>query len=371
MFVQQAKVKDLQAPRLNSLYFYLSSYCNLNCSHCWIAPTYLNKDEAPEEAPFSLLKETIDQALPLGLSNIKITGGEPFLSRNVFKLISYAYEKKLGIIIETNGTLINDDTACFLKEKAIKHIAVSLDGHNQEVHETIRGQKGCFDRAIEGIKLLKKYNLNVQAIMALYKGNVDYLEDTVNLAERLEVNSFKINCISDISRGGLLRKKRMTLSVSDSIALNKRIDEAIQPRHKIKIILDIPPVFKTLKYIKEQRSTCGIKGILGVLASGQISICGIGEILSSLVLGDIRKESLKDIWENNPILKSIRKGLPGKLEGICATCVFKAYCLGKCRAEAYYDTGNLFSGFSFCEEAAQEGFFPPGRIFRTKQEVAI
>jgi len=89
------------------------------------------------------------------------------------------------------------------------------------------------------------------------------------------------------------------------------------------------------------------------------------------VLGDIRTNSLENIWKSHPILKSIREELPQRLEGVCATCMFKAYCLGKCRAEAYYATRNLFSGFSFCEQAEQAGLFPQERIFRLKQEVAI
>ena len=363
MLLEQDKATDLPLPKLKSLYFYLSSYCNLNCIHCWIAPTYISKDEAPPEAPFELLKDIIDQAMPLGLSNIKITGGEPFLNKNIFPLINYAFEKKLNITIETNGTLINDSTADLLKEREVRHIAVSLDGPNQSVHEVMRGQGGCFDRAIDGIKSLKKHNLNVQVIMALYKGNFDYLEETVSLAESYAVNSFKINPIMCISRAENLREKAMTLSVVDCVELNKKIDEEIQPRHRIEIILDIPPAFKRLEGIKNEKCTCGIKGILGVLADGSISICGIGNVLESLKLGDIKKESLRQIWQDNNLLKIIRHDVPSKLSGVCARCVFKAFCLGKCRAEAYYKNNSILSAFSFCEEAFQSGIFPKGRLF--------
>lgn len=366
MSSEQDKAKDLAVPRLNSLYFYLSSYCNLNCIHCWIAPTYLDKDQAPPEADFGLLKDIIDQALPLGLNHIKITGGEPFLSENILQLISYASGERLVIDIETNATLIDEAKAQFLKESSVRLIAVSLDGPRKEIHEAIRGQKGCFDRTIDGIKLLKKYDLNVQVIMAVYKGNIDYLEDTINLAEGYGANSIKINCISHISRGELLKKKSMLLAVSDYIELNKKIDEELEPRHRINIILDIPPAFKKLKAVKKQ-GVCGIKGILGVLPDARISICGIGEVLSSLVLGDMRENSLEQIWKNNQILKMIREDLPEKLEGVCSMCIFKAYCLGKCRAEAYYDSGNIFSPFSFCDEAFQLGLFPNERTFKIKQ----
>lgn len=367
MLLEQDRFIDIAIPQLRSLYFYLTSYCNLNCSHCWISPEYIDKDKAPQEADFSLLKDIIDQAMPLGLKNIKITGGEPFLSKNINRLITYAFSKKLNITIETNATLIDETKAKFLKDNSVRHIAVSLDGPNQEIHESIRNKKGCFKKTIEGIKILKKCGLNIQVIMSLCRYNANYLEETIRLAEHLGANSFKINYISDISRGEAFRNKGMVLGILDYIDFNKRIDEEIQLRYKIKIIFDIPPAFKKLEKIKNEKCICGIKNILGVLGDASISICGIGEVLASLKLGDIRKTSLEDIWKNNPILRIIREDIPKDLKGICSICIFKAFCMGKCRAEAYYKNNDLLSPFSFCDEAYRLGLFPKQRIFKNEE----
>lgn len=371
MLLEQDKAIDSTLPKLKSLYLYLSSYCNLNCIHCWIAPSYINinKNEAPIEAPFDLLKDIIDQAMPLGLTSIKITGGEPFLSKNIFPLISYASSKNLNITIETNGTLIDDRNAKFLKENHVGLVAVSLDGPNKKIHETLRARQDCFEKTVEGIKFLKKYDLNIQIIMSICKCNSEYLEDTINIAEQLGANSFKINCISAVSRGEALKRKGDVLGVTDYLNLNQKIENEIQPRYKIKIILDMPPAFKKIKTIKVKGGRCGLKNILGVLANGDISICGIGEVLSSLRLGDIRNEPLEQIWKNNPVLKTLREDIPHKLQGICSRCIFKGYCLGKCRAEAYYTTGNFLSPFSFCDEAYKLGLFPEKNIFHVKKEV--
>jgi len=362
---------DSNIPPLNSLYFYLTSYCNLNCIHCWISPHHIDNIQAPEEAPIELLKDIIDQALPLGLKNIKITGGEPFLNKNIFPLMEYAFSKNIGITIETNGTLIDEKIALFLKNNGVSFIAVSLDGPNKEIHEQLRGMKDCFDRTLKGIKLLTQHGFNVQAIMSAYKDNLQYLEETVTLAEQCGVKSIKINCISGIARGASLKDKGDTLSVKDYVDLNNKIDTEIQPKHEIRIILDIPPAFIKIKNIKERKGRCGIKNILGVLSDGSISICGIGEVVSSLKLGDVRNESLEYIWNNNATLGLIREGVPHRLEGICSKCIFKAFCLGKCRAEAYYShNNNLLSGFSFCEEAYREGLFPQ-RSMISKKEVFV
>lgn len=364
----QNNVSAPKTPELNCLYFYLTSYCNLNCSHCWIAPTYLEKVVAPEEAEFALLKEVIDQALPLGLKSIKITGGEPFLNENIGPLIAYAFSKQLSANIETNATLIDDAWAEFLKENSVKHIAVSLDGPNSTIHEGIRNKPGCFDKAVEGIKSLKRCGLNVQIIMSLCGRNLGYLEETLDLAERYGVDSFKINCISGIARGKAFQNQGATLTVKDYLEIHEKIRSTIGPRHKIKILFDIPPAFKPLRDVKNEAGSCCIKNILGVLADGSISMCGIGNLLSSLKFGHIRENKLRDLWQENAVLKIIRDEMPSKFKGICGRCILKAFCMGKCRAEAYYANNDLLSPFSFCEEAFKAGLFPQGRLFNNKED---
>jgi SynChlorMet cassette radical SAM/SPASM protein ScmF len=363
-----ATERNIPAP-LRVIYFYLSSYCNLNCRHCWIAPTYRQAEEAPAETPLELLKDIVDQALPLGLRSIKITGGEPFLNKNVFSLITHAFKNRISINIETNGTLITDETAVFLKDREISQIAVSLDGADARIHEGLRSRQGCFEKTIEGIKSLVKQGQNVQIIFSVYQENRGYLADTIRLAEHLGAKSFKINCISGVARGGHLKEDGQLLCVSDYIALEKEINDQLQPAHAIQINLDLPAAFKKLKDLKRSR-VCGLKEILGILADGSVSICGIGESVPSLKFGNLREKPLADIWYNHPVLNSLREDIPQKLEGICGRCIFKAFCLGKCRAEAYYSTNSFFSPFSFCEEAERLGLFPEkSMLTRNKPDV--
>jgi radical SAM protein with 4Fe4S-binding SPASM domain len=134
-------------------------------------------------------------------------------------------------------------------------------------------------------------------------------------------------------------------------------------KSSLRIIFDIPPAFKPIKNMRiENMTTCGIFNILGILGDGTISICGIGSNVNTLRLGRIKIDPIKDIWENHPVLKEIRENIPNQLTGICGRCMLKCYCLGKCRAEAYYTNGSLNAPLSFCQTAYEEGFFPGSRI---------
>ena len=89
-----------------------------------------------------------------------------------------------------------------------------------------------------------------------------------------------------------------------------------------------------------------------------MSICGIGASTPELLLGTIDERPLKDIWHDSEILNLIRKDIPSGLQGICGECMFKNFCLGKCRAEAFYSKGDISAPFYFCDEADRLGLFP-------------
>ena len=116
-------------------------------------------------------------------------------------------------------------------------------------------------------------------------------------------------------------------------------------------------------------SRCGILGIIGVLAGGAYSMCGIGENMPDLVFGNAARDRLEDIWKNTPILNKLREGLPGNLEGICGKCLMKNLCLGNCIALNYYRSKKLWAPFWFCDKAREKGLKFGGRIGRMRRSL--
>ncbi|MFH1479149.1 MAG: radical SAM protein [Candidatus Omnitrophota bacterium] len=348
---------------LGTVYLY-SKYCNLKCRHCWINPPYssertLKKGEITLDEMILVLEECRE----IGMRSVKLSGGEPFTRPDIFQLLEYLKEKKLGITIETNGIAIREKEAKALKDAGAGHVAISLDGPTAEMHENIRGVEGSFEDTLEGIRYIKKEGLNLQIIISLWKGNKDHIKSTINLAKALGANSVKINPINSIARADIMHEREEALSVRETIEFYRSLREGLKKEPKINVIFDIPPVFRPFINMRlESLCVCGIFNILGILGDGRVSICGIGSSSETLILGKVGKDSIKDIWENHPVLKEIRVNIPGKLEGICGRCIFKTYCLGKCRAEAYYTSGSLLAPLTFCEVAYKEGMFPESRI---------
>jgi len=107
---------------------------------------------------------------------------------------------------------------------------------------------------------------------------------------------------------------------------------------------------------------CGIHGILGVLAEGSYSLCGIGETVPDLVFGDASIDRLEDIWRDCSILNELRKDFTSKIDGICGECLMNNVCKAGCVAQNYYTNKSLWASYWYCEEAYKAGLFPETRL---------
>lgn len=351
-------------PPLNTYYAYLTSGCNLACQHCWLSPAYQPNGGTGGHLDYDLFARAIDEGLPLGLSSVKLTGGEPLLHPDFVKIVDLLHEKELGLTIETNGTLMSEDLAHYLKEKStLGHISVSLDGACAATHDPFRGVKGSFDKAVQGIHSLVEVGLRPQVIMSLHPGNVEEIEALVRLAESLGASSVKFNLIQPTGRGEVMTVRGKVMSIEKLVEIGLWVEHDLQKQTALDLHYSWPMAFHSLPYLMHTSSdTCGIFGILGILPGGQFAMCGIGIQIPELSFGSIGQDALVDVWCHHPMLAVLRKSLPKKLEGVCAECLFQTQCLGSCVAENFHQSKRLTAAHWFCEQAEQCGLFPGERL---------
>ena len=351
-------------PSLTTYYFYLTHGCNLACRHCWLAPEFQKGGGTGGHLDFGLIKQAVEQGIPLGLSNAKLTGGEPLLHPDFVKIIDYLSEKEISITIETNGTLLTKELAFYLKEHSSTwFVSVSIDGANAETHDSFRGVKGTFNKSCQAVEYLAEAGFQPQVIMSIHTGNIDQIEDLVILSENLGAGSVKFNLIQTAGRGKLMAKRKEILEVQDLIETGEWVENSLQEKSSISLYYDWPAAFKNIhSLLKRGVSTCGIFSILGVISDGHYALCGIGVHVPELVYGQIGTDNLEDIWVNHPTLVKLRNEVPVQLEGICGKCILKNRCLGSCVAQNYFESGRLTGSHWFCQQAYENGLFPLTRM---------
>ncbi len=139
---------------LRELWFHTGTACNLACPFCLEgsgpADDRLQLVKLPDVVPF------IDEALELGVEQFSFTGGEPFLAKDLVKILTYAAARRPCLVL-TNGT---DPLLRRLHQldplRSAAHpvkFRVSLDYVEASKHDADRGE-GSFDKAIQGLQQL-------------------------------------------------------------------------------------------------------------------------------------------------------------------------------------------------------------------------
>jgi len=362
--IKEQKVRQNGMPLLNSLYFYLTEGCNLACRHCWMGPRFDPTGNHYPTLPVELFETAIRQAKPLGLSCVKLTGGEPLLHPHFIRLLEIIRREELRLTIETNGLLCTPEIAAEIAKSPDRFISVSIDGIDAATHEGVRGVLGSFEKARQAVRNLVAVGIRPQVIFTVMRSNNAQVDAIVGMAEELGAGSVKFNVVQPTARGEKLHENQETLNIADLVKLGRHVEQELAPKVKLKLLIGNPQAFRALHRIAsgDDCSSCGIFGVLGVIASGHYALCGIGEQEPDLVFGEVGKDHLEEVWRENAILKAVREGLPERLEGVCGRCLMKRTCLGHCIAQNYYRKNSLWAQNWFCEQAQEAGLFPASRL---------
>jgi len=351
-------------PPLNQLYIYLTEGCNLACRHCWLAPRFDPDGDKYPVLPLELFRTAIQEAKPLGLTGVKLTGGEPLLHPEIMEILAVIRQQGLDFTMETNGLLCTPEVAAAIALQENPFVSISLDGADEKTHDMIRGLDGAFAKATKAVSQLAAAGLRPQVIMSIMRSNVDQVEKVIELAESLGAASIKFNIIQPTGRGEAIRGGAGGLQIDKLIRLGRQVEREMAPKTELNLYFDYPAAFHPLKHFTAAEDGCGvcsILSILGLLPNGAYALCGIGAHVEELVFGKAGHDSLAELWKKNPVLNQLRAGLPDRLTGICSHCLMKQQCLGSCIAQNYYRSGDLWAPFWFCEQADAMGLFPASR----------
>lgn len=356
-------------PPLTTFYLYLTTGCNLACSHCWITPTFVNSEPQPGDCiDLELLHAAIQEAKPLGLRSAKLTGGEPTLHPEFVKIVDLLTDEGLDLNMETNGTLVDPPLALYLREQTnLSFISVSLDGACAETHDSFRNVPGSFQAALNGLDNLVAAGFdNIQVIMSPHRGNISEVDDLVALAVDHGAGSVKFNPVSRIGRGITMHERGQTLDYDEVMALIRYVRGDLQDRSPISMILSTPPALSTISDLLrglDGAGQCHVLNILGLLGSGEMALCGIGRNVPDLCFGILGQDSLRGIWLAHPVLIQLRKDLadPTTYPGVCGNCLHASRCLTHCVANNYVESGHLVWPSDMCAEADRRGSFPETR----------
>ena len=145
---------------LNRLWIYTNYDCNLSCSYC-VAESFIGSERKGLALP--QVCRLIDEAVEIGMTDLFLTGGEPFILHDIFSMLEYGLER-MRVTVLSNGILLKGRRLEQLKSLPSRErltIQISLDGSNAAIHDFYRGA-GSWQKAIDAIERLKAEDFHVR-----------------------------------------------------------------------------------------------------------------------------------------------------------------------------------------------------------------
>ncbi|SEQ41476.1 Radical SAM superfamily enzyme, MoaA/NifB/PqqE/SkfB family [Treponema bryantii] len=253
----------------------ITSKCNLACKHCFVN-TNTGKDVDTDSCirVINLFSEMND------IGKIMITGGEPFLREDIFTILEHIRKKMPDAVIDltTNMTMLDSDKIKKLRKLQIDELTVSLDGIGN-IHDEIRGKKGCFDKTVENIKSALNEGLYIDIVSVISAYNVNSMDVIADFVSKLKCSSLTFSKIIE----------RSEKKIEDKVLIqyNKEFElKVAELRKKYNGILPIRIVGE--KHTGQK--ICCKKDIISISAEGWIERCLLSN--DRLLKNNIKDENL-------------------------------------------------------------------------------
>jgi radical SAM protein with 4Fe4S-binding SPASM domain len=340
--------KDCHSNSLWLISMRITDRCNHRCAICGQFGSKGYNVEGTNkvlgEVPVETYMKMVDEVCHLK-PHIYITGGEPFLYKDLIPLVRYMKSKGLTVQIVTNGSLLE-----FFAEDVVKDewdwVCYSMDG-TADIHNKCRGVPWAHERLVRGINKIhelkakyKKKKPYLSSLTTLSPVNCNVLLETIEEAEKLNPDNIAIYYSWFTStKIGQIHSKIMqkelgctpfawksyvrdtsTMNIPKIVELVKEI-KSRKNKHPILFIPDIK-LSDIPAYYKEPGNFLGFKRCLApwfqvdIMPNGNIVNC---RDFPDLVMGNIKENGILEIY-NNEKFRAFRRTLKKAKNGVLPLC---------------------------------------------------
>lgn len=336
------RIEHLPKPRSLHLQWHITDRCNWRCKHCYQTDDYL-ENELDTEGLFHILNQYIDIIKLWGIKgSINISGGEPFIRKDIFQILEKIHENKdiiphLGIL--TNGSFITKEIARRLKELDVRVVQVSLEGA-KETNDEIRG-KGSFEKIFNAVKILVEEGIYTIISFTSSRKNYKDFPKVAELGKEIGVNVVWTDRLVPYGHGKQLK------------------EEMLEPLEVKGHYENIHTISKKLREMRSKTDVPTHRSLYFLAAEDRMLhrsyICPAGENITIVMpngdafpcrrmpikVGNLMKQSFFEIWYTNELLWRLRDR--NEINTICRSCEYFEKCRGGGRCVIYGYCGDPFA----------------------------
>ena len=330
--------------------------CDYECVHC----TSAGKSAVADELSTVEAKKLVDRIHDFGATFLGITGGEPFMRKDLFTIVRYAKKVGLSVSVITDGHLVDDKAVKSIIKNKMR-VSISIDGM-ENVNDRIR-EKGAYQSAVLLAKKLAGTGL-LDCFVYTF-ANVGKKVTNVTEADFRHVNDLAATYGARwVVYHGMVPyssdKKCLKADPSSAQyewALNKLYDLGIEYNGKPYVNVYVPFYARIALQRGMPKQTfdewynnfflgkCWFGRFMSIAENGDAIPCSYHDVYR---FGNVKEKSLGQIWDdlqNSPFFQEARD--KAKIKGKCGICEYKEVC-GGCRTAALFYTGDLMESDPRC-----------------------
>lgn len=312
--------------------------CNAKCIHC-ISSAGSSRDlELTTKESLNLcdqLAEFVD--------GIHLLGGEVFLRKDWKQIVERIHKHGIKFSIVSNGIALTRDNIKYLKDMGISNIGVSIDAGTAEVNDYIRGVPGLYNRVFEVMNILEEEEVDFTVISTFNRLNIHQADLMLGNMINSPAKVWQVQ--NAVAHGRMEKDLSVTeiefyiLGLFLSISRIKIPNELlfIAAGHDMGYFSKVIPHYTVF----DEWTGCHAgKYTFGISSNGDIQGCLCMMSAEEFVLGNIRKNSIKKIYESQDFCNWNKNEVKYKsLSGFCKECEHHCKCLAGCSSSAFALTG--------------------------------
>lgn len=264
---------DNHGREINYMRLAVTDRCNLRCFYCMPEEgiQYIDKKEL---LSFEEMYRMIHAFGELGISKLRITGGEPFVRKGIMEFLQEVSQNEYiqKVNITTNGTFTEDKIEA-LERMGIDSINLSLDSvDKQRFFEITR--RNLFDQVMSTFHALIDSSITTKINMVVMDGR--NIEDIYPMVELTKTHDISVRFIEEMPFNGTLGQGNTTFWPM------RKILNHIEKEYNIEKLPD-PPSSTSYNY-----QVKGFKGSFGIIAAYTRTFCGTCNRIRVTPQGDLR-----------------------------------------------------------------------------------
>jgi radical SAM protein with 4Fe4S-binding SPASM domain len=321
----------------------LTYNCNEKCIHCFNPGASRNDEERSlrndrQEIGLDSYEKLFDELKELGVVKVILTGGDPFVKKDIWKMIELLYERDFAIDIYTNGL------ALLGKEEKLakfypKSIGLSVYSADESVHDGITRVKNSLKKTLLVAENFVKY-----AVPLFFKCPIMYHNSTsyftvANLAKEFGAVAQIDITLTDAVDGDT--------SITENLHVDGELLEIILRDPNIPLYVGSEaPNFGRVDRDRSQ-SFCGAGTVLmNITPEGDVTPCNS----FPTQFGNLKDKTFQEIWQSSSSLREWQKTTISDYEE-CGTHDRCGYC-NRCPGMSFIEHGTpLKASSSNCRNA--------------------